>query len=208
MSEHPELRKGRRCLFIPSNDNNAGKELNGASISRWICTTIVDSHASIQSSKNIPGKVKAHEVHAVATSLKLFNKVDLQAVMKAGRWSSGGPFTSYLQDLCSQADSTEDRTSRSRRRDRGNFLLGELYYVYFVSSGSYIPLSLVLPFEKRGGVCPGGPTEISDSLSLSVRSWIMVSPEPVLADALPYLLYSGIIRNVIRIICNRIEVSG
>ena len=147
MSEYPELRKGRRCLFIPSNDNNAG---NGASISRWICTTIVDSHASIQSSKNIPGKVKAHKVHAVATSLKLFNKVNLQAVMKAGRWSSGGPFTPSLQDLCSQADSMEDRTSRSRRRDRGNFLLGELNYVYFVSLGSYIPLSLVLLFKKRG----------------------------------------------------------
>ena len=43
---------------------------------------------------------------AVATSLQLFNKVDLQTVMKAGRWSSGGTFTSfYLRDLCPQADS-------------------------------------------------------------------------------------------------------
>ena len=50
-----------------------------------------------------PLKVKAH---AVATSLQLFNKADLQAVMKAGRWSSGGTFTSfYLRDLCQQADS-------------------------------------------------------------------------------------------------------
>ena len=39
-----------------------------------------------------PLKVKAH---AVATSLQLFNKADLQAVMKAGRWSSGGTFTSF-----------------------------------------------------------------------------------------------------------------
>ena len=106
MSEHPDLRKGRRRLFIPFKDNNAGKELSAASISRWICTTIVDSHASIQGNKNIPGKVKPHEVHAVATSLQLFNRVDLQAVMKAGRWSSGGTFTSfYLWDLCPQADS-------------------------------------------------------------------------------------------------------
>ena len=105
MSEHPELIKKSR-LFIPFKDNNAGKELTAASISRWICTTIVDSHASLQSSKNIPGKVKAHEVHAVATSLQLFNNIDLQAVMKAGRWSSGGTFTSfYLRDLCPQADS-------------------------------------------------------------------------------------------------------
>ena len=68
----------------------------------------MDSHASIQSSKNIPQKVKAHEVRAVATSVQLFNKVDLQAVMKAGGWSSGGTFTSfYLSDLCPQADSIE-----------------------------------------------------------------------------------------------------
>ena len=101
MTEHSELRKGRHCLFIPFKDNNVGKELSAASISQWICTTIVDSHASLQNSKSIPGKVKAHEVHAVATSLQLFNKVDLQAVVKAGRWSNGGTFTSfYLRDLC------------------------------------------------------------------------------------------------------------
>ena len=69
-------------------------------------TTIVDSHVSLQNSKSIPEKVKAHEVRALATSLQLFNKVDLQAVMKSWRWSSGATFTSfYLQDLCPQADS-------------------------------------------------------------------------------------------------------
>ena len=52
-----------------------------------------------------PKEVKAHQVRAVATSLQLFKKVDLQAVMKAGRWSSRGTFTSYLRDFCSQADS-------------------------------------------------------------------------------------------------------
>ena len=94
MTEHPELRKGRRRLFIPFKDNNGGKELSAASISRWICTTIVDSNASIQGNKNISGKAKSLEVRAVATSLQLFNKVDLQAVTKAGRWSGGGTFTS------------------------------------------------------------------------------------------------------------------
>ena len=59
MTEHPVLRKGRRCLFILFKDNNAGKELSAASISRWICTTIVDSHATLQNSKSITGKVKA-----------------------------------------------------------------------------------------------------------------------------------------------------
>ena len=69
MTEHPELRKGRRCLFVSSKDNNVGKKLSAASTSRWICTTIVDSHASPHSSENIPGKVKAQEVRAVAISL-------------------------------------------------------------------------------------------------------------------------------------------
>ena len=91
-------------------DNNAGKELSASTISRWICTTIVDSHAAIQNSRNLSGSVKAHEVRAVArsTSLQLFNKVDLHSVMKAGRWSSGGTFTSfYLRDLRPQADSLQ-----------------------------------------------------------------------------------------------------
>ena len=59
MTKHPELRKGRHHLFIPFKDNNAGKELtcSAASNSWWICTTMVDSHASLQNSKSIPGKV-------------------------------------------------------------------------------------------------------------------------------------------------------
>ena len=108
LTEHPELRKDRRRLFVPIKDNNAGKELSAPSISRWICTTIVDSHAAVQDSKNLSGSVKAHEVRAVATSLQLFNKADLHSIMKAGRWSSGGTFTSfYLRDLCPQAESLQ-----------------------------------------------------------------------------------------------------
>ena len=108
LTEHPELRKGRRRLFVPIKDNNVGKEFSAPSISRWICTTIVDSHAAIQDSKNLSGSVRAHEVRAVATSLQLFNKADLHSVMKAGRWSSGGTFTSfYLRDLCPQAESLQ-----------------------------------------------------------------------------------------------------
>ena len=67
MTEHPELRKGRRRFFVSSKDNNVGKELSAASISWWICTTIVDSHASLHSSENSPRKVKAQEVRAVTT---------------------------------------------------------------------------------------------------------------------------------------------
>ena len=80
----------------------------------WILSKPVSTSASevstsaIQDSKNLSGSVKAHEVRAVATSKQLFNKVDLHSVMKAGRWSSGGTFTSfYLRDLCPQADSLQ-----------------------------------------------------------------------------------------------------
>ena len=38
---------------------------------------------------------------------------------------------------------------------------------------------------------------IGELFSLSVGSRIMVAPDPVLADDLPYLSNSGIIRNVI-----------
>ena len=101
---HRYIKEGQAPPIYPFKDNNAGKELSATSISRWTCTTIVYSHASIQSSKNIPGKVKAHEVCAVA-ALQLFNKEDLQAVMKARRWARRGTYTSfYLQDLCPQAD--------------------------------------------------------------------------------------------------------
>ena len=108
LTELPELRKDRRRLFVPIKDNNASKEFIAYSISRWICTTIVDSHSAILDSKNLSGSVKAHEVRAVAASLQLFNKVDLHSVKKAGRWSRGGTFTSfYLRDLCPQADSLQ-----------------------------------------------------------------------------------------------------
>ena len=105
MTDLPDLTKGRHRLFIPFKDNKAGKAFSSVLIPPWISTTIVDSHASLQNSEGIPGKVKTHEVFAVATSLQLFNKVDLQ-VMMAGRWSSGGTFTPfYLRDLCPLADS-------------------------------------------------------------------------------------------------------
>ena len=70
LTEHPELGKDRRRPFVPIKDNNAGKELSASTISRWIRTTIVDSHAAIQNSRNLSG---AHEVRVVATSLQLFN---------------------------------------------------------------------------------------------------------------------------------------
>ena len=70
MTEHPELRKGRHRLFIPIKDNSAGKKLSATAISRWICTNNSGfSHrpSEQQEYRTIPGKVKPHEVRAVAT---------------------------------------------------------------------------------------------------------------------------------------------
>ena len=60
LTEHLELGKDRRRPFVPIKDNNAGKELSASTISRWICTTIVDSHAAIQNSRNLSGSAKAY----------------------------------------------------------------------------------------------------------------------------------------------------
>ena len=90
----------------------------------------------------------------------------------------------------------EDRTGHSRRRDRGDLLLGALNYVYSVL---HAPLLGSPFFRKRGGCVLKDPPRlrIGEVFSLSVGSQIMVASEPVLEDALPYLLNSGIIRNVI-----------
>ena len=61
-TEHPELTKDKHRLFVPIKDRNTGKELSAATISRWICTAIVDSHAAMQNSKSYSGSVKAPEV--------------------------------------------------------------------------------------------------------------------------------------------------
>ena len=91
---------------------------------------IVDSHAAIQDSKNLSGSVKAHEVRAVATSLQPFNKVDLHSVMKAGRWSSGGTFTSFYSEISALKP-------RAYREHSGCLSFGEL--------------SGLLPSLKKGG---------------------------------------------------------
>ena len=141
---------------------------------------------------------KAHEVRAVATSLQLFNKVDLQAVMKAGR-SAGGTFTSfYLGDICPQAD---------RIRKTGPILAeGEivlifssyvtcslLYYTMLLALGSRQPLS-----SKKGGP-RGFPTRAqADENFLSVGAVSCLSLRSQNRQtALPYLSNSGFIQIVI-----------
>ena len=61
-------KEGRHQLFIPIRDNNAGKELGAATISRWICTTIVDSHFFFGEELESLPIIQAHEVRAVTAS--------------------------------------------------------------------------------------------------------------------------------------------
>ena len=78
---------GRDKLFVRIKDNNAGKELRTVTIPLPICNTIVETHAAAADGKILrrrvmrkvrPRTVKAHEVGAVRSLIKIISKVDLQ----------------------------------------------------------------------------------------------------------------------------------
>ena len=99
--------------------------------------------------------------------------------MKAGRWSSGGTFTSfYLRDLCPQADSIgrPARSQPQKRSWRSPPKRAQLCIFWWL--GAFIPLSLVLLFSKRkGGVLKDPPRlQAGEVFSLSVGNRIMVAP--------------------------------
>ena len=77
---------GRHRLFIKIKDNNVGKEVSTVTIPLWICNTIVEAQAAAADGKFLPRPVmrkvlhrtvKAHEVGAVMSLIKIFSKVDL-----------------------------------------------------------------------------------------------------------------------------------
>ena len=77
-----------------------------ATISRWICINTVDNTSWYLGKKQGYQKIsKLTKSMQWPPNYSFFNKKDMQTVMKAGTWSSGGTFTSfYLRDLCPQAD--------------------------------------------------------------------------------------------------------
>ena len=113
----------------------------------------------------------------------LFKKVDLQAVMKAGRWSSGCTFTSfYLRDFCPQADSIR---KTGRVLPAGDIVeissLVGLVTVYFVSLGPTSEMSyrtfLILLFKRGGCVLEDtSRLRIDEVFSLSVGSRFIGCP--------------------------------
>lgn len=103
----PGTRKGRQRLFIPFKDNNNQREISPMSISRWICSVIVEAHKEKGEEEELRQDlgVRAHEVRAVATSLVNLQGASMAEIMQAGRWASGGTFTRhYLRDLVPQAN--------------------------------------------------------------------------------------------------------
>ena len=99
LTEHAGLIKDRRRFLSLARTIMPVRSLVHPPFLGGSAPLLFDSHATIQNSRNLSGSVKAHEVRAVATSLQLFNKVDLHSVMKAGRF--------YLRDLCPQADNLQ-----------------------------------------------------------------------------------------------------
>ena len=88
----------------------------------------------------------------------------------------------------------EDRTGPSRRIVHGD-LLGWLIYCILCKLGVLHRPLLGSPFLGRELECYLEDLPrlvIGEVFSLSVGSLIMVAPEPVLADTLPYLSNSGI----------------
>ena len=76
MKVNPELRKLRHQLFIPIKNNKTRVQLSAATISWWICNTIMEALAVLSDSIDLPKSVKAREVCTVVTSGQLFSKMD------------------------------------------------------------------------------------------------------------------------------------
>ena len=89
MSEHRELRKGRRRLFIPIRDNNTGNDLVAAIISRWICITIVDSHGSLDKDKSplinprLPSQSQNRHIAHPFCQILVISKMSYELFVKA-----------------------------------------------------------------------------------------------------------------------------
>ena len=101
-----DIRRDRQRLFVPIKDNNQGQEISPDSISRWITSVISDAYQSVGNDQDIIQdlNIKAHEVRAVSTSLLKFQGANLQEIMQAGRWASGGTFIRfYDRDMVPQA---------------------------------------------------------------------------------------------------------
>ena len=78
MTEHPVIRKGTWQLFITMDNNKLGKKLNAATLSRWICNTIMEAHTAASDGKNLPKIDEPYKVRIVVAFLSLFWKGDLQ----------------------------------------------------------------------------------------------------------------------------------
>ena len=153
-----------------------------------------------------------HEVVAVATSLQLFSKVDLQTVLKSGRCLSRELLLCFcLKDVYPQADHLPRLDLIASGWDSGGgghlSLLGESYNSDFPSWFSWQALSSTRFFPlKEGGAAPGPSILVSMENSSIEPFWVQNRPN--LSVKFCQISILNVIRGVFRIICNRIELSG
>ena len=116
----------------------------------------------------------------MVSSLQLYNKADLQTVMKAGRWSGGGTFTSfYLRHIC--------HTSYRRQSQWWGYYLIVLLGKLFFFAVCLVDLWFPLPPSKRGvPVAPIG-SKIR-RFSICARFIVFAALEPEQADCQPLLI--------------------
>ena len=98
------LRKGRRRLFIPSSTRTTS-EIRPDTISKWIQSVVREAYSACPEVEQPEGRVSAHEVRALSTSWRAFNRgCAIGELMQAAFWRSEDTFaTFYLRDMCGQA---------------------------------------------------------------------------------------------------------
>ena len=92
------LRDGKRRLFISQNPGKVG-DIKVTTISRWISSVVRMAYLKEGSSTSIPSH-RAHELRALAASLRFSYNWRLQDVLDAAFWKSENTFINYyLRDV-------------------------------------------------------------------------------------------------------------
>ena len=110
----------------------------------------------------------------------------------------GAPLHPSIFDTSVRKLTVYRRPERSQPQERSWRSPRCAYLCIFCWLGTFSPSPWFSLFQKKGAVLNDSLLlQAGEVFSISVGSRIMVALEPVLADALPYLSNSGIIRNVI-----------
>jgi hypothetical protein len=106
VTSNPDLRKGRRRLFV-SYKLAKTDEIKRATVSSWLAKLIKLAYESERGNPQTLqlAKVSAHEVRALSASWSVFRGVPMDAIMEACTWRAKNAFSDfYLHDMCSFLD--------------------------------------------------------------------------------------------------------